>query len=294
MKKTSQKLTTRQRESKKINRQRAVRQWWKMTFRRCMITGIAIFAVIAVSGGIWLWRSASASGKIAQMETTMASGFWQETAKAGLKVDNVYLEGRKSTPMSEITHAMNVRTGTPILAISLAEMRDALQAIPRVKYAEVARVLPDQLHIRIVEREPVAIWQNNGKLHLIDDDGVVMAYEDPAQYKNLLLVVGSDAPAHTHELFDTFASDPDLYKNVAAALRIGERRWNIRFKNGVELKLPEENVKQAWQSFATMEKDDHILERAVVSIDMRLSDRVFIKSVPTEVTPVKYIAGSEI
>lgn len=292
MKKTSQKLTTRQRESKKINRQRAVRQWWKMTFRRCMVIGIAVLTLISAAGSIWLWRSAA--GKMTQVETAMATGFWQETAKLGLKVDNVYLEGRKSTPLDEITRAMNIRAGAPILGISLTDMRDALQTIPRVKYAEVARVLPNQLHVHIVEREPVAIWQNAGRLHLIDDDGVVMAYEDPAQYKNLLLVVGSDAPAHIHDLFETFALEPELYKNVAAVLRIGERRWNVRFKNGVELKLPEANEKQAWQSFANMEKDDHILERSVVSVDMRLPDRIFVKEVPNEVTPVKYISGSEI
>jgi len=291
MRKTSQKLTTRQRESRKINRKRAVRQWWKVTFRRCMLAGAAVLALAFAAGSLWLWHSAE---KIGQMETAMINDLWQQTAKLGFKVDDVYLEGRKSTPLADITRAMNIKTGAPILALSLSDMRDSLQAIPRVKYAEVARILPNQLHIRIVEREPVAIWQNNGKIHLIDDDGVAMEYGDPTQYKNLLLVVGAGAPQYIHELFETFALEPELYKNVVAALRIGDRRWNVRFKNGVELKLPETNSRQAWQSFAEMEQEDHILERAILSVDMRLPDRVFVKSVPTEITPVKYTSGSEI
>lgn len=282
-----QKLTKRQKESKRINRQRAVRQWLRNALRRVALVCLALGIIL----GIWLWRS----GKAEQMAQNTSNAIWQDTANMGFRLDTIYLEGRGSTPLPEITRAMNVTSGTPILHISLKDMRDRLETIPRIKYAEVTRVLPDQLHIRIVEREPIAIWQNNGRLHLIDDDGVVMEYEDPAQYKNLLLIVGEDAPAHTHELLTMLASEPELYKNVAAVLRIGDRRWDIRFKNDVELKLPEKDADQAWQNFASIEHEHHLLERAIKSVDMRLSDRIFIQPTQSEITPAKYTpGGSEI
>lgn len=279
-----QKLTTRQKESKKINRKRAVRQWWKVTSRRVIL----VCLVIGIACGSWIWHS----NKNGQISSNARNSFWQVTANMGFKVQTVYLEGRNYTPLPEVTKALDISAGTPILSISLSEMRDRLQAIPRVKYAEVARVLPDQIHVQIAEREPIAIWQNSGALHLIDEDGVVMDYINPVQYKNLLLVVGEDAPAHTHELLTMMASEPEIYKNVAAVLRIGDRRWNIRFKNGIELKLPENNASQAWQSFASIERENHILERAIQSVDMRLPDRIFIKSSPQEATPMK-ATGSE-
>lgn len=236
-----------------------------------------------------MWRT----DKAAQMSQNISQSFWHKTAGMGFKVKNVYLEGRVTTPTAEITRALNIKYGDPILGISLQDMQAALQQIPRVKYAEVSRILPDQLHVHIVEREPVAIWQNEGKLHLIDDEGVAMEYIDPAQYRNLLLVVGEDAPAHTHELFEMLALEPELYKDVAAVLRIGERRWNVRFKNGIELKLPEKDTAQAWQNFANMEHDNHILERAIKSVDMRLSDRIFIKYAPAEMPQPKNNSGRE-
>jgi len=285
--KAKPKLTTRQKTSRKINRKRQWRKWWQ-TSQRFFVISTLIGTLAVVAGGWWFWHS----GRLTQMAAAVSDRFWAGTAHMGFKVEHVYLEGRRYTALADITQAIGVRTDDPILAFSLPAIRARLEAIPRIRYAEVARVLPDQLHIHVVEREPIAVWQNEGKLHLIDTDGVVMEYIDPAQYSQLLLVVGEDAPSHAHELLSALTQEPELYKNVVSASRIGERRWNIRFKNGVELKLPEAHSTEAWQSFARMEREQHLLERAVKSVDMRLSDRVFIKLAPAEPKTEKQ-GGSE-
>ena len=177
--KTKQKLTTRQKTSRKINRKRQWRKWWQ-TSQRLMVVGALSVGTLAIAAGSWwFWHS----GRLTQTVDAVSSHFWASTAKLGFKVEHVYLEGRKYTPLADINQALAIRNGDPILAFSLSDMRARLEAIPRVKYAEVARVLPDQLHVRIVERQPIAVWQNEGKLHLIDDDGIVMEYIDPAQYR---------------------------------------------------------------------------------------------------------------
>lgn len=277
MAKAKPKLTTRQKASRKINRKRQWRKWWQ-TSQRLFVIGALIGTLALAAGGWWFWHS----GRLEQTAEAVSGRFWASTAHLGFKVDHVYLEGRRFTPLADITQAMDIKNGDPILSFSLSAMRARLEAIPRVKYAEIARILPNQLHVRVVEREPIAVWQNEGKLHLIDADGVVMEYIDPRQYGQLLLVVGEEAPSHAGALLNTLAQVPDLLKSVSSASRIGERRWNILFKNGTMLKLPEQNAAAAWQSFAQMEHEQHLLERAVKSVDMRLSDRVFIKLTPPE------------
>jgi cell division protein FtsQ len=281
------KLTPRQRDSKKINRKRAVRKWYQTSMRRFIIVVGVLGLSFLVAGGWWFTHS----GKLSQTVTALNDRFFQLTSQAGFKVENINLEGHKFTDIADITKALNVKSGDPILGISLADIRARLEAIPRVKYAEVARILPNELDVHIVERAPAAIWQNEGKLHLIDQDGVVMEYIDPAQYKQLLLVVGEDAPSHAHALLETLALEPELYQEITAAVWVGERRWNIRFKNGIELKLPEEKTAQAWQNFAKLNQENHLLDRAIQSVDMRLADRVFIKSATPTATAKPDKAG---
>lgn len=270
------KLTQRQKQGNTTRRKRAVRKWCNTTVRRLTMVSLVVLGLGATAGSWWLVHS----GKLDQTLSRMQDGVWQQTARMGFRVQDIYLEGRNFTPVRDVNSALDIKAGDPILALSLTEIRARLEAIPRVKYAEVERVLPDQLHVRLVERAPVAIWQNNGKLSLIDADGIAMEYADLRHYPNLLLVVGEDAPAHAHELLSELAQEPEMYKQVVSAVRVGERRWNLNFKNGVELKLPEQNPAEAWKQFAEMEKEHHILSRPIVYVDMRLGDKVFIKSQP--------------
>lgn len=278
-------LTTRQKQCKKINRKRGMRKWWHTMSRRVGIMSLAASGLLALGGGWWFWHSGRLSADLA----AVTDRFWQETASLGLRVDRhkITLEGRNFTPLADVNRAIGVRGGEPIMALPLADIRARLEAIPRVREAEIARILPDQLHVRLIEREPVAVWQNEGRLQLIDRDGMVMEYIDPAQYKHLPLVVGDGAPSHAAELLAMLATEPDLDAQVQSAIRVGERRWNVRFKNGIELKLPEEKPQDAWQNFARMEQEHHMLARAITTVDMRLSDRIFIKPVPEENKPEK-------
>ncbi len=270
------KLTPRQKQGNATRRKRAVRKWFNVTTRRLTLVGVVGLALGATAGGWWFLHS----GKLGQAMEAACVSVWKQTAALGFQVRDVYLEGRSFTPVADVRKAMGVKAGDPILALSLPEMREKLEAIPRVKYAEVARVLPDRLHVKLVERSPAAVWQNNGKLKLIDIDGAAMEYADLRKYPELIVLVGEDAPGHAHDLLTLLATQPEMYKQVAAAVRVGERRWNIQFKNGMELKLPEAKADLAWTNFAGIEQKHHVLSRPVVYVDMRLDDRVFIKSQP--------------
>jgi cell division protein FtsQ len=282
-------LTTRQKEGKKINRKRAVRQWWKVTYRRFFIISIALFLVSAISFGIWLKRSNASE----VFSATISNKFWQLTAHLGFKVENVYLEGRELTPIYEISKATKVKTDEAILSLNIEEIRKSLEEIPRIKSASVERILPNQLHIHITERKPIALWQNDGKTQLIDSDGVAMDYINPKEYQNLMLIVGEGAAAHANELLTIITAESEIYQNIAAVQRIGERRWNIKFKNGVELKLPEKKFDEAWNNFVKMQKEGNILDRSIKSVDMRIYDRLFIKTIPLPKEPEKISAGSD-
>ena len=161
----------------------------------------------------------------------------------GLILKDIYLEGQRYTPREQIIEKINLEEGQPIFSISLDEIKEDLENLNWVKEASIERHLPSTIHIKIIEKEPAAIWQNKGHLALIDYDGTVISKEHLSDFKNLPIVVGEDANLYVGKVIKTLSSKPDLFKKISAVIRIGGRRWNVKMDNNVEILLPEENIR---------------------------------------------------
>jgi cell division protein FtsQ len=200
------------------------------------------------------------------------------TAMAGLRLENLTVEGRSRTTPDDVLAALDVTRGAPILTIDVAEARAALESLPWIKTARVERQLPDTVHVVIEERQPYALWQQGNRYTLVDRDGapiVAVPSADPA----MRVLVGPDAPAHAAELFRELDNIPELSARVRAAVRVGRRRWNVYFDSdsGIAVRLPEDDIAAAWERLATLEKNHQILERDLEFIDLRLPDRLVVR-----------------
>ncbi|HEY3916694.1 MAG TPA: cell division protein FtsQ/DivIB [Stellaceae bacterium] len=201
-------------------------------------------------------------------------------ARLNLTVESVELEGRMRADRQAIFAALEVHRGMPILAVGLDAAKTRLEAVPWVRSASIERLLPDTLYVRIVERRPLALWQHGSKFDLVDQDGAIIANADPAAFSALPQVVGDDAPAATPGLLELLAAEPALQRRVTAAVRVGGRRWNIEFDDGIEVALPENGTSAAWHRLASLERSDGLLERNVQAVDMRLPDRLVMRLAP--------------
>ncbi len=279
MAKKSDNLTQRQRQSQQIMREKSARKKRRAIMRKLQVAGYVATLALVAGSGFWVWKTSLISHTL----TTISNGMFQLTARAGFGLDALYLEGRSRTPMGEISKALALNKGDPILQLSLDEMRQRLEQVGSIRFAAVERELPGRLIVRIIEREPVALWQNQGKLALVDDNGVVMNDVDVEGYRGLPLIVGKEAPTHVGEVLNLLASDKKLSGRVAAAVRISGRRWNIRLKDGKEVKLPETDPGKAWKTLAEIQEKQQLLDRDVKVIDLRVSGRLFIKVSPEEI-----------
>lgn len=226
----------------------------------------AAVAIILVAGG----TGARLAGTI---ETSVVG----LSSDAGFTVQNVYAEGRRMVPVQTLLSVLEVRRGAPIIEFDAAAARDRLEAIEWVQAATVERRLPDTIMVRLIERQPLAIWQSAGKLALIDRNGVVFGSADVARFAHLPLVVGEGAQKEAPPLFDALAAEPVLFKRVVAAIWVGGRRWNIRFDSGLEVRLPEGPIDVAWAHLSELVASRGLLERPVAAIDLRQSDRTVIR-----------------
>ncbi len=232
-------------------------------------------ALLLVGGGGFLaYRMAERDLPIVQDQ------FLAWSASLGLAVADIQVEGRIATSPEAILRVVGARRGTPTLAVNPAQAKAQLETLPWIKSATVERRLPDTIYIHLVERTPVALWQRQGKLVLIDREGDTIPVDKLESYSQFVVLVGDDAPAEAAKLLDMLKTEPDLASHVTAAVRMGGRRWNLKLDRGIEVALPETNPEAAWRQLAKYEKTDGLLQRNIERVDLRLPDRLVVRVIP--------------
>lgn len=254
--------------------------WLKLLLRRqkrllrpaAWVAGTFLVAMLLIG----LLRSAAPGSSVA----TLGERIGALTAFAGLRVEHVEFEGRQNTPEPLLRAALGVTKGEPILGFSLDAARKRIETLSWVKQATVERRLPSTIVVNIEERRPFAIWQNDNKFVLIDRSGNVVANQDVAHFRNLPLVVGPGAPQAASALIDALTTRPALQKFVVAAVRVGNRRWNLLMTNGANVMLPEGHEVAALDRLMQLQQGHDLLDRPLVAIDMRLPDRLVLRPKP--------------
>jgi len=244
--------------------------------RLALWAGVPVLLAGGLYGAFQLSRSSLGQWAMGYAADRMLDG----TARLGLVVTDVKVEGRETTDRETILTALSAGPGTPILAMSPRRAKEQLEALPWVRSAVVERRLPDTLYVRLVERKPLALWQHAGKIELIDYEGGVIPMVRLDRFAKLPLVVGEGAAGRAAELLDMLTTEPDLAARVNAAIRVGGRRWNLRIDNAIDVLLPADTPASAWAQLARLERSSAILRRDVQTVDVRLPDRLVLRVNP--------------
>ena len=246
--------------------------------------GLSLAGVLAVG--------AHATGVTQKVQEEWA----QVVGRAGFQVKKVEVVGAERIDRLKVYDIALAQKDRSMAAVDLQDVRHDLMKYGWIKDARVSRRLPDTLVVDIVERTPAAIWQNGGRLSLIDEKGVVLEPVSVATMPDLPLVIGPKANQRSQDLDRLLAEASSLKELLAGATWVGNRRWDLRFRSGETLSLPEGEMeaKAALAKFAHMDGANRLLGRGILRFDMRDPDR-FVLRLPHEgqVAPAKLDAARE-
>lgn len=243
--------------------------------RRRIAVGVVVMGILA-GGGAAVWSAVQSGWLDRQMEIA-DNRVMGATADLGLRVREVLVRGRQVTARDDLIAALDISSGMPILAVDIDEARQRVESLGWVKSVTIARRLPDTIYLRIEEREALALWQNHGRLALIDRNGTVIQRHELDGFAAYPLVVGADAPQHAAPLLDLLRSYPAVAGQLEAAVRVSGRRWNLRLNNGVDIRLPAENVASALERLAQFQREHALFDRDVIAVDLRIPDRLIVR-----------------
>lgn len=233
------------------------------------IVNSVLVAVLIFTAAI-LYRN----GQIAVIKHDIIEKIGEWSGAAGVSVNEVKLYNRQHSSKKEILDALNVKIGTPLLSFDVEAAKARIEKIGWVAEAEVQTIFPDRLEIKIIEREPFAIWQIDGKHHLVDRNGVLVADKVLHGYHLLPLIVGEGAATEALGLLSALEERPEIFEHIRALVRVGKRRWDMDLKNGIHILLPAEKPESMLADLERMILDQDIFSRGINIIDFRLKDRV--------------------
>lgn len=196
---------------------------------------------------------------------------------AGFRIAEVALSGNRQITREEILAIAGVTGRKSLFFFDVDAARAKLKSNPWIADATVLKLFPDRLQVGITERRPFALWQINGKVSVIADDGTVLEPYVARRFVKLPFVVGRGAQVRAQTFLAQLGQYPAIRDQVRASILVAERRWNLLLANGLDVRLPEKGVTGALQRLATLDGENKLLSRDVVSVDLRLPDRVTVR-----------------
>ncbi len=237
---------------------------------------LAIFLLVLMLAATISWRYGWPQRQTLKLQKT----FFDVTRDAQLEVKDIAVVGRRHSSKDNIYDALGVKQGMPILAVNLEESAARLDKLPWVKGVTVERRLPDTIYVRLFERIPMARWQKDDKFLVIDNQGRVLPTAKAEDFPQLPQVVGAGADSAAEELLSLLKGFPDIRDKMDAAVRVGERRWNLRLARKLDVRLPELDIETALNRLSVLISEEKILDRPLVAVDLRIPDRLVLE--PTE------------
>ena len=195
----------------------------------------------------------------------------------GLGLESITISGIAQMRETEVLAAAGLNSKLSLPFLDVSELRERLERVPMIESATVRKLYPNELVITLSERQPYAIWQNNGELFVIAADGTVIDLMQDERFIDLPFVVGESANVRSKEYFALLEAAGPLKSRIRAGTLVSGRRWTLKMDNGMDVRLPEKKAADALARLVKLENEQKILEKDVLAIDLRMADRVVVR-----------------
>ena len=195
----------------------------------------------------------------------------------GFGIDKITISGLSQLTEREVLGAAGISPRLSLPFLGAVDVRTKLEALPLVRSAGVRKLFPNEVVINLVERQPYALWQKDGELFVVSADGTAIDKLRDQRFASLPLVVGPGANARAAEYAAILDAAGPLRSRIRAGMLISGRRWNLKMANGIDIRLPEEGATDAVARLARLERDQNLLEKDVLAIDLRIPDRTVVR-----------------
>ncbi|MDR3407019.1 MAG: FtsQ-type POTRA domain-containing protein [Methylovirgula sp.] len=238
--------------------------------------GTGFFAAVALFVGVGLygsWLGGEYSAFVA-LEGSVSDYF---ARVAGFGIRTVTISGAHALTQQKIIAVTGIGPKDSLPFLDVRKVRARLKALPLVKDASISKLYPGRVVIDVEERKPFALWQQDGVVRIVAADGTPIDNYDDRRFAALPLVVGTGANARLSEYTALLDAAGDLRLRIKAGILVAQRRWTLQMDNQVEVALPEVGAAAALAQLAQFQREVHVIDKDILSVDLRIPGRMFVR-----------------
>lgn len=195
----------------------------------------------------------------------------------GFGLETITIRGLTELKETEILDTAGISNRNSLLFLDAQDVRARLMKLPLVREAAVRKLYPSRVSIVITERQPFALWQKDGAVSVVSVDGTAIDTLSDERFVALPFVVGKGANEHLDEYGALLEAAGDLRARIKVGIRVSDRRWDLMTTDGVTLRLPEENAAAAVALVARFARENRLLDKDIVAVDLRDPGRIAVQ-----------------
>ena len=198
--------------------------------------------------------------------------------KNGFEIKNILISGTHNLSQDYLRNIINTQNHINILNVNLHSIYNQIIQNSWVEETYVERILPDTIKIKVLEKKPIAIWQNHKGNKLITINGDVISHANVNKFKNSFPIIkGEKSKENISTILKILETNKNFAKNIWSLTFINQRRWDLHFNQGLIVRLPSQDVIKAWQKIIKLQTNYNILNLRLTEIDLRNPEQILGK-----------------
>ena len=211
------------------------------------------------------------------------------TTASHFEVKKFSVSGLKHMDENQLLAKAGFEAGTNVFRVDLRAIRERVEQLPWVRHAMVERVFPDQIIIKVIEREPIGLARIQGEIYQLDIDGKILD-PDPARSWAGGFAGGSNFPILDGLRLGDFKGNPtkvvlyrkilqDIGQNALSEVHINDAAevTVVSASDPLLVTLGASDFRNRWIKYLQLKP--HIQQRypLAVRVDLRFKNQVILR-----------------
>lgn len=247
---------------------------------RYSLRGTGVSALAGVVGAV-AYLIATSGGESSRHMVPLSKDLEPVAIALGFGLEQASVEGARFTDAADVLDALRLDRARTLFGLDVSQATRRIEALPWVRKAEISRLYPGEVQVRVHERRAFAVWRAApDHLHLIDAEGRKLSATNARMAPNLPLITGAGAPARVGDLMTMLSSYPVITERFKSADWVADRRWRINLLNGTQIELPGGRASTALTLVGGQTFVRKLVAQPNRLIDLRAPGRIAVRPVP--------------